>query len=120
MWEEKDWIAAMTAEPECAGLMGLFADWLDERGDARAGAFRLLWEAGKVGELNGLGGYWGERNQQKPPESRVSSEWFNSTTEDPMLIFGDTVAERFVLARSWATADDATRERWRAATLAVM
>lgn len=121
MMDEADWIAAMEAEPENAGLMGLFADWLDERNDPRAGLFRLLWETGKVGQ------------EAVRPDSYT---YFSVTSPSTPTQIGDglwmhtrrrlrhggresgleglgRVQSRLAFARTWADADEDTRELWR-------
>ena len=121
MMEEADWVAAMEAEPENCLLMGLFADWLDERNDPRAGLFRMLWEGGKVGNtmLNPSETY-PYYSVGKKDHTYVCHGLWDWTHLLYGTLFGvPPVKARFALAAAWAEADESTREKWRLETLGV-
>jgi uncharacterized protein (TIGR02996 family) len=43
---ERDFYAAMDAEPDNIDVRGIFADWLEERNDPTAAGWRALWVGG--------------------------------------------------------------------------
>ena len=115
--DEEDWIAAMQADPANAAIMGAFADWLDERNDPRAGAFRLLWEFGLIGQQERPSPricYWGSSMWQSD-QCEISSEWW-CHSDFRYQSHDGVVTNRMALALSWAAASDTARYRWRKQT----
>lgn len=126
--DEEDFIAAMRAEPDNAALMGVFADFLEERGDERAGAYRVLWEAGSVGERVeadsegsvSIGGYWrasscGDSVPPIPAFACVANGWAGRAD----LQNSDQIDDRLRLVSAWLTASEEDRRWWREQTLTI-
>ena len=129
MMEEEDWVKAMEDDPGNAVILGAFADWLDERNDPRAGLFRTLWEGGRVGVDTKAGwhrsySYFsvaqpGGRDHIPDGLWRAATRMARKEGMDNGLEGLTHARLRMELAKAWAEADEATREKWRLETLSV-
>lgn len=123
--DEDDFIAAMIAEPKNAVLLGVFADFLEERGDERAGLYRLLWEHSLVGVQekfeSDVGGYFIWQGNDELIFGTVCDELYGFATSNSAQRreYGRVVAERLNMASAWRDADEAMRERWREETTSI-
>jgi uncharacterized protein (TIGR02996 family) len=79
---ERDFYAAMDAEPENIDIRGIFADWLDERNDPLAAGWRALW-------VGGYTAWW----------LRGSKCWAFYSDDSPDINIGSSA--RFIIPASW-------------------
>ena len=122
MTSEQDWIAAMTACPGDATVMGAFADWLDENGQLERAAFlRLLWETGKVGDLrpkthpNQSYTYWSIDGLPESMWVPMDLHHVASQIAGNCGLYGLSVVEtRLLLALAWERASENKRRTWEA------
>jgi hypothetical protein len=112
MMEEADWVAAMTANPNCTVTMSAFADFLQERGDPRWEPLAWLAENGQVGVNDGMGsdGYWPWRSNKKSQANcAINEDWL---IVNEAQSFWGTIKERMGLLSRWVAATPEQRDDW--------
>jgi len=75
MTDEATFRAALDAEPDNVELRGVFADWLEERGDDRAAGYRWMYVNRKVPEtFGGVDAHWNSKRVNRD-YCRDASSW---------------------------------------------